>query len=347
MNADVRNFETMTRPKHKAAAGLLAVSLLATSTAAADTLTYEGIGVAVGSINGVSLAGQTATVSIEFSAGLTAFDSGIGVVFDLGVLTSATYTFSQAGSFTVDNPQVGLQFGSPAGFDLSFFDALNFDLQMLSGSYAGESQGMGPLVGESLGDLFHRLGDGTSISFVPPTLFQMLNPSIGGLNEGEDQVTLDIVGDTNSAVTLTYEPSMIGSNYCGPAELNSTGLSAEIGAFGSLIAADNAVTLCAWNLPPGRSGMFLNSMTQGFVSLPGVSQGNLCLSGDIGRDVAQVGMSNSNGQLTIQVDLAALPAVSGTTVVTSGQTFSFQCWFRDFNPNSTSNTTDGVALTFR
>ena len=174
----------------------------------ADTLTYEGITVAFGEIDGVDLTGQTATVFIEFADGLTAIDDGGHIAFDLGVLTSATYSFSGAGAFSVDVPQDNLYFGtSTFGWDLSFWDMPNFDIFMASGTTAG-SVGMSPIVGETLGDMFNRLGDGSSISFTQSEDFQMLNPPIGGLNGGTSNVTLDIAGLAGSQVTLTYNKAI-------------------------------------------------------------------------------------------------------------------------------------------
>ncbi len=186
-------------------ASALAAALFTGGTATADSLIYEGIDVGRGEIDGVALRGQTATVSIEFASGLTAFDSGSGIVFDLGVLTSATYSFSDAGDFSVDVTQDNLHFGSPLGFDLSFFDAINRDFRMLSGTTAGDA-GLSPLVGETLGDMFNRLGDGSAIDFEQSGNFQMLNPQIGGLNGGQNFVTDNIVGNALSMVSLSYVP---------------------------------------------------------------------------------------------------------------------------------------------
>lgn len=185
----------------------LAAALFTVGTATADMLIYENINVGRGEINGSPLFAQTATVAIEFDGGLTAFASDGHTAFDLGVLTSATYTFSGAGAFTVDAPQDNLYFGTSAfGWDLAFWDMINFDIFMASGTTAG-SAGMSPLVGETMAQMFARLGDGSSISFVQDIPFQMLNPGIGGLNGGLDFVTDNIEGNAGSEVTLTYIPS--------------------------------------------------------------------------------------------------------------------------------------------
>ena len=45
------------------------------------------------------------------------------------------------------------------------------------------------------------------------------------------------------------------------------------------------------------------------------------------------------------LDALALP-FDPPTAVQAGETWNFQAWFRDANPDSTSNFTDGVAGTF-
>jgi len=171
---------------------------MAPAQAQADTLTYTGINVQNGAIDGVNLAGQTATVTIEFADGLTAS----GGVYHLGPISWATYEFSQAGLFSIDSPQNDLDFGSVNGFELSFFQASLNTLGMLSGTTAGDV-GLDPLEGETLQALFNRLGDGADIHFTQPSNFQMLNPEIGTLNGGASSVTSRITGQIGSQVTLT------------------------------------------------------------------------------------------------------------------------------------------------
>ena len=48
------------------------------------------------------------------------------------------------------------------------------------------------------------------------------------------------------------------------------------------------------------------------------------------------------------IDLTQIPEPpSPPTQVVAGETWHFQCWYRDANPASTSNFTDALALTFR
>jgi hypothetical protein len=139
---------------------------------------------------------------------------------------------------------------------------------------------------------------------------------------------------------------VIGSTYCDPAVANSTGAPGVITATGSVLVADNDVTLTATDLPQNQFGYFLNSQTQGFVPMPSGSQGNLCVVGQVGRHVAQLASTGAAGELQIAVDLTALPTPSGPAAVLVGQTYNFQCWYRDLNPNTTSNFTNAVEVLF-
>jgi len=140
-------------------------------------------------------------------------------------------------------------------------------------------------------------------------------------------------------------PRAIGTGYCGPAVRHSGGIPARIQAFGHDRWWLNDVRLDALDLPPNRFGYFLVSATQGFVSNPGGSQGNLCLAGNIGRYASHVLNSGPGGSFSLAIDLTSLPTIPPSTVG-SGETWSFQAWFRDVNPTQTSNFTDGVAVFF-
>ena len=134
----------------------------------------------------------------------------------------------------------------------------------------------------------------------------------------------------------------IGVNYCPPAIPNSTGVPGTITATGSVEVSVNDVTLTADQLPMDF-GYFLASPTQGFFNPPG-SIGFICLSGSIGR-YNQPGNIGQGPSISIQVDLTAVPQPTGPVAVQPGDTWNFQCWYRDLG--STNNFTDGVSITFQ
>ncbi len=104
--------------------------------------------------------------------------------------------------------------------------------------------------------------------------------------------------------------------------------------------------MTASKLPLNVFGYFLNSDVQGFTPFPPGSNGNLCLGGGIGRHAKQIGNSGADGELVIDVDLTALPRPGGTHSVVAGETWNFQCWFRDDQGGPTSNFTDGIEIVF-
>jgi len=166
---------------------------------------------------------------------------------------------------------------------------------------------------------------------------------ISGL--GGDQS--DNSADASGAVylfDLDAPDCALGTNYCGPAALNSSGQAAVIRACGSATIADDDFTLIASELPPNKFGYFLTSEQQTFVVGPGGSQGNLCLGSPLARFAAQIQNSGPNGVISIVVDLANVPQFGA---IAPGDTFNFQCWYRDVNPTSTSNFSDAVSVTFQ
>ena len=90
------------------------------------------------------------------------------------------------------------------------------------------------------------------------------------------------------------------------------------------------------------------STVQGSFPLPPPSQGNLCLNHPIVRLSHAPGgilFSGPSGLMVFPMDLTALPQ---GVVFQPGENWNFQCWFRDFvGPNSTSNTSDGLSITWQ
>jgi hypothetical protein len=136
-----------------------------------------------------------------------------------------------------------------------------------------------------------------------------------------------------------------GVGYC-PGNPNSTGMPSEISASGSRVVSNNDLTLTATDLPPLVFGFFIVSRLQGLVMNPAGSAGNLCLSGAIGRYVGPGQIMNSGlaGEISLTLDLTAIPQPLGFEAVMSGDQWNFQLWHRD--AGSTSNFTNGVQVDF-
>ncbi|MCP3918795.1 MAG: hypothetical protein GY711_24880 [bacterium] len=160
--------------------------------------------------------------------------------------------------------------------------------------------------------------------------------AVTGANIGSSAVLL--IDDASVSITG------VGASYCDPAIPNSTGQPAVTCVTGSQTAASNDIRLLASSLPANQFGYFLAGQTQGMFMPPG-SQGIICLSGNIGRFNAQSQIiQGPTGSL--QVDLTSIP-VNPPTAVQPGDTWNFQCWYRDSNPGTTSNFTNAVSVVFQ
>ncbi|MEZ6014407.1 MAG: hypothetical protein R3F49_04785 [Planctomycetota bacterium] len=139
----------------------------------------------------------------------------------------------------------------------------------------------------------------------------------------------------------------VGARRCGSASPNSTGLVGAMAAGGSVVVADNELRLSAIRLPLYTYGYFLCSRTPALVPGAGGSQGTLCLGGEVGRFNAQIVNSGPFGTFGITLDLASLPSPTGAVAAAAGESWHFQCWYRDAVAGAaTSNFTDSVAIDF-
>ena len=158
--------------------------------------------------------------------------------------------------------------------------------------------------------------------------------------------TVSTVWSGGAAYYISEETT--GMTYCG-AELNSSGLPASLSARGSRSVADNEVELLCRTMSMNATAYFLTSLQDGFSANPGGSSGNLCLSGAIGRFIGagQVQFSGTEGAVSLGIDLTNHPTPGGPTQVASGETWYYQCWFRDTTGGQpTSNFSNGVGVTF-
>lgn len=150
--------------------------------------------------------------------------------------------------------------------------------------------------------------------------------------------------DVDFALVVSGIELELGFRYC-DAELNSSGAAARMDAFGSRSASANDLTLVATSLPPNEFGYFLTSRFQGFVPMPGGSQGNLCLGLPIGRFASQIQNSGAGGSFSATIDLTNIPLTPPATVL-AGESWFYQAWFRDTAVTNTSNFTDGYGIVF-
>jgi len=164
-------------------------------------------------------------------------------------------------------------------------------------------------------------------------------------NDGDKDFVIGRCNGTQVWMNLIIDgpDDSIGNSYCGPAVNNSTGQPGVISGTGSEVVADNDVTLHAMQLPNNQFGYFLTSQTTGYILNPGGSQGNLCLSGTMGRYSSDVQSSGSMGAFSLKIDLTDMPAPVQSQVL-PGETWNFTTWYRDSGGNS--NFTNGLQIDF-
>ena len=139
---------------------------------------------------------------------------------------------------------------------------------------------------------------------------------------------------------------ILGANYCVETP-NSTGLPATLVGTGTKLIANNDFGVYAQGLPINSPGYFICSPNQAQVPGPGGSQGTLCVGSSTGRYLSQVGNAGIFGIIPLNVDLTAIPQPTGNVVVQPGETWNFQCWYRDsIFGFPISNFTDGYTITF-
>ncbi|MCP3980275.1 MAG: hypothetical protein GY716_13300 [bacterium] len=156
-----------------------------------------------------------------------------------------------------------------------------------------------------------------------------------------------LAGSVNFLINDGGAPGPIGTNYCGPAVPNSSFQPGIISAVGVDFAGGLPLNIEATNLPMNQFGFFLASQNMAFFNPPG-SQGFICLGNPIGRfnRPGEIMNSGTGGAFDLDVDTNDIP-VSPPAAIMSGETWRFQAWFRDNNPNLTSNFTDGIEILFQ
>ena len=138
----------------------------------------------------------------------------------------------------------------------------------------------------------------------------------------------------------------LGSLSCLQTVPHSGATTGTLVALGSELVADSDFLLRASRLPTNQFVMFIASQVSGSTPGAGGSQGTLCLTGNIGRynGVGQIMSAGSSGSVSLTPNLDSMP--TGVGAVLPGDTWYFQAWFRDSNPQGTSNFSDALEVTF-
>lgn len=145
-------------------------------------------------------------------------------------------------------------------------------------------------------------------------------------------------------VFLTPPDFVASTDYCSTQPLNSVGLAADMDVIGDTDVNLNYAILRAQGLPPMQFGMFLCSQAQSAGTTPVNSMGSYCLGAPQRAHLMSLMQSSALGSLEFVLDLGEFPQ---SAVVMSGDTWNFQCWYRDRNPGATSAFTEASTVTFQ
>ncbi|MCP3919117.1 MAG: hypothetical protein GY711_26540 [bacterium] len=154
------------------------------------------------------------------------------------------------------------------------------------------------------------------------------------------EIALGLSADVNGD---GFPDDCIAPNYC-LANPNSSGGAARIRVTGRPELWRNDLLFVAMAAPPGRFGYYLMSQQAAFVPMFGGGEGNLCLGLPIFRLLSDLLTSTPAGEFVLEFDARTAPPMAN---LGPGQTWNFQCWFRDVTSGPTSNTSDAVTITFR
>ena len=180
-------------------------------------------------------------------------------------------------------------------------------------------------------------------------------PHRGPHRPSSESITSNVFGDvyfsgevsSSSSIRRrvdTVRRGQFGSSYCTQTFANSAGGTADLMLIGSPALAVNHASFVATGLPPSQTVLFLASLDQGMTPNPAGSQGTLCVGGQIGRyfELEELRFASPEGRVSLAIDLQEMPTPALRRPAVVGEIWRFQAWYRDVNPNGTSNFTDAV-----
>ena len=318
-------------------------SALSVVALAAPALAGEVDVVATGSVTSVSGPGLTDPVLAQLAQGQSV-EWGFRTS-DIGTATGPNglaYSVANIGSRIVSGASMVGAVHAPGLNQLEIIDEPSTGVDSLTASMELPGQATALLqITNGSGSLIsnNAITSLIGIGFVPFGGTSMT----GQISDGVSTVSFSFV-----LVAFTDYDGPIGANYC-TANPNSTGAVASITVEGSGQAAENDLTLRASGLPVDAFGFFITSRMQGVVLNPGGSDGNLCVTGSIGRYVGpgQIQQADASGAMSLTIDVTQMPQPIGFVAAVAGDNWSFQTWYRDSSPaGATSNFTNGFELAF-
>ncbi|MFT5200500.1 MAG: hypothetical protein ACI87O_003181, partial [Planctomycetota bacterium] len=244
------------------------------------------------------------------------------------------------------------------------------------GNYSSADEVIPPLNPSGVYDLVPAAAFGPALavsSSTHPTPASFYSPTTSGCERQPNGNTMMVEGDSglfievNSAGALVWTwqspfpttgakrtfkarrhaGGVTGLAYCDPANANSTGMPGVLKAVGSTVVSENSLELWVQDLPQSEFGFFVNGTGNAVTPLAGGSSGDLCVSTSLGRynDLSEIFHSGGTGTGSLVLDLNNTATPMGRVSILAGQTWYFQCWYRD-TPGMTSNFTNAVEVSF-
>lgn len=179
----------------------------------------------------------------------------------------------------------------------------------------------------------------TDIPFDLPTL-NPDDPSHVLFSMGIDNLTLGV----ELAMTL----DAAGTPECGwtafcPSNVNSTGNAATLELTGSTSLGADDLRFVGQGLPTFQFAYLMMAREQTEIPFHRGSQGLLCLDMPVLKFTPHVVPTGAQGLFDLEVDFNHLPPGVGFQ---AGDVWSFQLWYRDQNPGTTTNMSTGIEVVF-
>lgn len=187
-----------------------------------------------------------------------------------------------------------------------------------------------PLPGFTIDDLPLELP-----TIIPPGELAslLLNAIIAQIGVDTD-LSLELIADGEAP--CGFESYCLG-------EFNSTGQAAVLSALGSPAIGADDLTFQGVGMPPHEFAYLMMATRRDEIPFFRGSQGTLCLQMPILMFTPHVIPIDAAGVATIPVDFANLPP---DVSLLAGDVWNFQFWYRDFNPGSTTNTSNAIEVSF-
>lgn len=187
--------------------------------------------------------------------------------------------------------------------------------------------------------------------FASSTFFGVVEAPPDDCNGNQIPDSYELMGDPDPTLDWDGDGLMDAcdtNNFCMASPNSAATGGGRMLTDGTPVLAAQQFTLAAVDLPPFQWSHFIASRsTMSPSSLPG-SQGLLCLGAPVFRlnrtAFGEVDMTAADGSRSLLVNTSA---PLGGSIFSPGESWHFQLWFRDINPNLTSNTTDGISVMFR